>query len=198
MSWIPVAPKPGSLDLAKHRTLLGDWLATVPGLVAELARDELADITRLTEQIDALAKRIGERVRVIAPVLLAMPGGCGELTAAKIVGETAGGDSLQKRGGFRPPQRCSADSRLVGQHRRTGPHDPHRQSPTQRRPAPHRRHPNPASRPRTDLLPTPTRPRRFQHRGPTLPQTPTSPRLYSHLRTDHQKNHLTPCQTAAA
>jgi transposase len=83
------APKPGSLDLAKHRRLLGDWLATQPGLVAELARDELADITRLTEAINALAKRIGEQVRAIAPALLAMPG-CAELTAAKIIGETAG------------------------------------------------------------------------------------------------------------
>jgi transposase len=83
------APAPGSLDRAKHRELLAAWLATQPGLVAELARDELADITRLTEQIDALAKRVGERVRAIAPVLLALPG-CGELTAAKIVGETAG------------------------------------------------------------------------------------------------------------
>src|SRR3954447_15480367 len=82
-------PKPASLDLAKHRKLLGDWLAAQPGLVAELARDELADITRLTEAINTLAKRIGERVRVIAPALLAMPG-CGELTAAKIIGETAG------------------------------------------------------------------------------------------------------------
>jgi transposase len=83
------APKPASLDLTKHRRLLGDWLATQPGLVAELAREELADIARLTEAINALAKRISERVRAIAPALLAMPG-CGELTAAKIIGETAG------------------------------------------------------------------------------------------------------------
>jgi transposase len=83
------APKARSLDLVKHRRLLGDWLGTVDGLVAELARDELADITRLTEAINALAKRIGERVATVAPVLLAMPG-CGELTAAKLVGETAG------------------------------------------------------------------------------------------------------------
>jgi transposase len=83
------APKPRSLDLAKHRRLLGDWLDVQTGIVAELARDELADITRLTETINALAKRIGERVRAVAPVLLAMPG-CGELTAAKLVGETAG------------------------------------------------------------------------------------------------------------
>jgi transposase len=83
------APKPRSVDLAKHRRLLGDWLDTVPGLVAELARDELADITRLTDAINALAKRIGERVGQVAPALLATPG-YGELTAAKLIGETAG------------------------------------------------------------------------------------------------------------
>jgi transposase len=83
------APKPRSLDLAKHRTLLSRWLATQRGLVAELARDELADITRLTDSIDALAKRIGDRVHQVAPTLLALPG-CGELTAAKLVGEAAG------------------------------------------------------------------------------------------------------------
>ncbi|WP_456320167.1 IS110 family RNA-guided transposase [Mycolicibacterium vinylchloridicum] len=93
------APKPASLDLAKHRSLLGDWLSTQSGLVAELARDELADITRLTEVINALAKRIGERVRVIAPALLAIPG-CGELTAAKIIGETAGVSRFKSEAAF--------------------------------------------------------------------------------------------------
>lgn len=93
------APKPGSLDRAKHRNLLGRWLATQPGLVAELARDELADITRLTEAINALAIRIGERVRVVAPVLLAMPG-CGELTAAKLVGEAAGVTRFKSEAAF--------------------------------------------------------------------------------------------------
>jgi transposase len=93
------APKQGSLDLAKHRRLLGDWLLTVSGLVAELARDELADIIRLSETIDVLAKRIGERVRDIAPVLLALPG-CGELTAAKLVGETAGVTRFKSEAAF--------------------------------------------------------------------------------------------------
>lgn len=93
------APKPASLDLAKHRRILRDWLETKPGLVAELARDELADITRLTEEINTLAKRIGERVRVVAPALLAMPG-CGELTAAKILGETAGVTRFKSEAAF--------------------------------------------------------------------------------------------------
>jgi transposase len=93
------APKARSLDLAKHRHLLGDWLETQNGIVAELARDELADITRLTETINTLAKRIGERVRQIAPVLLALPG-CGELTAAKIVGESAGVSRFKSEAAF--------------------------------------------------------------------------------------------------
>ena len=93
------APKARSLDLAKHRRILGDWLAAVPGLVAELARDELADITRLTETINALAKRIGERVRAVARALLELPG-CGELTAAKLVGETAGVTRFKSEAAF--------------------------------------------------------------------------------------------------
>jgi transposase len=93
------APKARSLDLPKHRGLLGDWLDTQTGIVAELARDELADITRLTATINALAKRIGERVRAVAPVLLALPG-CGELTAAKLVGETAGVTRFKSEAAF--------------------------------------------------------------------------------------------------
>ncbi len=93
------APKPRSLDLAKHRGMLRTWLETVPGLVAELARDELADITRLTATINALAKRIGDRVRQVAPALLALPG-CGELTAAKLVGEVAGVNRFKSEAAF--------------------------------------------------------------------------------------------------
>lgn len=72
----------------KHRGPLDGWLAERPGLVAEIARDELSDITRQSELADALTKRIKTRVRAVAPTLMAMPG-CGELTAAKIVGEAA-------------------------------------------------------------------------------------------------------------
>lgn len=93
------APKARSLKLAKHRRMLGDWLQTQSSLVAELARDELADITRLTEQIDTLANRIGERIRAIAPALLAMPG-CGELTAAKLVAEAAGVTRFKSEAAF--------------------------------------------------------------------------------------------------
>ena len=79
----------GALNRAKHQQLLQQWLTPMAGLVAELAHAELDDICRLTAQVNALAARIGERVRELAPTLLALCG-CAELTAAKIVGETAG------------------------------------------------------------------------------------------------------------
>jgi transposase len=83
------APAPRSLNAAKHQQALRTWLDTQPGVVAEIARAELADIIRLTSEIDTLAKRLSTRVREVAPALLQIPG-CAELTAAKIVGETAG------------------------------------------------------------------------------------------------------------
>ena len=83
------SPKKGSMDRAKTHKVLAGWLCTLDGLLAELASDELADIVRLTAMINALAHRIGIAVQAVAPTLLALPG-CGELTAAKLVGESAG------------------------------------------------------------------------------------------------------------
>lgn len=92
-------PKPRCLDLAKHQQALAAWLHTQSGVVAELARAELADIIRLTGEINSLAKRLGARVREVAPKLLEIPG-CGELTAAKIVGEAAGVDRFKSEAAF--------------------------------------------------------------------------------------------------
>ena len=79
---------PGVLNYPKYRNALREWLADQPGIVAELALQELADITRLTEDINAMENRITDRVREVAPRLYEMPG-CGAVTAAKIMGETA-------------------------------------------------------------------------------------------------------------
>jgi transposase len=72
-----------------HRKALNDWLVTQQDLSAELARDELNDVSRLSEAVAQLEKRINALVAVAAPTLLALPG-CAELTAAKIISETAG------------------------------------------------------------------------------------------------------------
>jgi transposase len=93
------APKAGSLNIFKTQAALQIWLSTQPGLVAELARDELADITALTMQINALERRIAARVRATAPSLLTIVG-CAELTAAKLIGETAGVSRFRSEAAF--------------------------------------------------------------------------------------------------
>jgi transposase len=90
---------PASLNAAKHQQALRTWLDTRPGLIAEIARAELADIIRLTTEINALAKRLGERVHALAPTLLDLPG-CAELTAAKIIGEAAGVSRFKSEAAF--------------------------------------------------------------------------------------------------
>jgi transposase len=81
-------PSKASLDRAKTRTALVEQLACFEGLVAELARDILADIDRITGVINALERKISHRVEEQAAGLIGQ--GCGALTAAKIIGETAG------------------------------------------------------------------------------------------------------------
>ena len=82
-------PSKASLDRPKTRASLAEQLERFDGLVAELARDILADIDRVTQAIDALEMRISHRVEEQGAALIGLPG-CGPLTAAKILGETAG------------------------------------------------------------------------------------------------------------
>jgi transposase len=135
-------PAPRSLDSAKNQQTLQLWLDGQPGLVAELARAELADIIALTAQINALAKRIGARVREVAPKLLELPG-CGELTAAKIVGEAAAVSRFKFKSeaafachaGVAPIPVWSGNTEGQMRLSRSGNRQP------QRRPTHHRRHP---------------------------------------------------------
>jgi len=83
------APKARSLDLAKHQHLLRAWLVTLTGVVAEMAVDELDDVIALTARIKEFDKRLRVLVRREVPTLLELPG-CGELSAAKLLGESAG------------------------------------------------------------------------------------------------------------
>jgi transposase len=93
------APPKASLDRAKHRQILADRLATAPGIVAELAREELAEIGAYTAKIEVLTKRIEGLVARVAPTLLAMPG-VGALTAGKLVGEAAGVTRFKSEAAF--------------------------------------------------------------------------------------------------
>jgi transposase len=95
-SW---APKPKSLDLVKHQQILAGRLEGLPGLVAEFARDELADVIELTRRARELERRIAVLAAQATPALLALQG-VGFLTAAKIVGETAGVSRFRSEAAF--------------------------------------------------------------------------------------------------
>lgn len=93
------APASRKLNTAKHQHALAHWLITQSGTVAEIARAELADVIRLTAEITALAQRIAERAHEVAPTLLEITG-CGELMAAKLVGEAAGVTRFKSEAAF--------------------------------------------------------------------------------------------------
>jgi transposase len=96
-----LAPVPTSLDRVVVQDRLRAALEPLAAdsLVAEVALDVLADITRVSAQIRQLERRIAVAVQHTAPALLEVPG-CGALTAAKIVGETAGVDRFRSEACF--------------------------------------------------------------------------------------------------
>jgi transposase len=82
-------PPARGLDLVKQLDRAQARLEQLPpSTVRRIAMEELADIRALTGRINALEKEIAELVRAHAPQLLVLPG-CGPLTAAKLIGETA-------------------------------------------------------------------------------------------------------------
>jgi transposase len=93
------APPARSLDRLRVLATLEQRLADLPGMVARLARELLERVRALTTAINSLEREIGRLVRPLAPTLLALLG-CGVLTAAKLVGETAGVQRFRSRAAF--------------------------------------------------------------------------------------------------
>lgn len=93
------AVDPADLTTGKHQRLLHGWLSTQCDLLAEIATAELDDVVRLSAQIKTMTTRIRARVPAVAPALLAIPG-CAELTAAKIIAETAGVTRFRNEAAF--------------------------------------------------------------------------------------------------
>ena len=76
----------------RRKKVVGDLLVELDrfdGVVVRITRYHLKRCEELNEQITVLEKELRELVRGLAPSLLAIPG-CGVLSAAVIVGETAG------------------------------------------------------------------------------------------------------------
>jgi transposase len=82
-------PRPRSLDRAHVLAALETDLAGRAGVVARIARELVVDIAALTRRILVLEREIDGLVRTLAPRTLALAG-CGSLSAAKALGETAG------------------------------------------------------------------------------------------------------------
>lgn len=92
-------PPARSLDRARVLDRLEDELASRREPVARFARDLLIRIRELTGAIDALEREIRPLAGQVAPSLLALVG-CGPLTAAKLVGQTAGVGRFRSRAAF--------------------------------------------------------------------------------------------------
>jgi transposase len=107
--------RPRGLRTDRIVDLVDQRLSDMQGTVAMIAREILERIHELNQRVKELEHQIAILVAQIAPALLAIPG-CGALTAAKIVGETAGvrrfrGKSAYARwNGTAPQPACSGNT----------------------------------------------------------------------------------------
>jgi len=91
--------RPRGLRSRKGVNLVAAFLADRDGLVARIARELLERVAELNDRAQDLEREITRIVTTLAPSLLQIPG-CGALTAAKIVGETAGAERFRSRAAY--------------------------------------------------------------------------------------------------
>ena len=89
----------GALDRKVMLDRIAERLQAHQGLVAEIAGQLVEDIRERTVRVNSLERRIGGLMADLAPSLLLLEG-CGGLTAAKIVGETADVSRFRSRGAY--------------------------------------------------------------------------------------------------
>lgn len=92
-------PVARGLDRAVVLAALETRLTDAPGTVGRLARELVVRIRELTATINELEREIARLVADLAPTLLALVG-CGSLTAAKLIGETAGIGRFRSKAAF--------------------------------------------------------------------------------------------------
>nr|AIU93564.1 hypothetical protein LRS1606.130 [Rhodococcus sp. NS1] len=78
---------------------LADRIMEFTGVVAQIAGELLQRCRQMTRRIDDLEQQIRDRIRVLAPSLLTIPG-CGVLSAAVIIGETAGAHRFRSKDAY--------------------------------------------------------------------------------------------------
>jgi transposase len=112
--------KPGSLNQRRVLDRVDRRLRKLPaGARVRVAREQVAQIRSLNRQTDALKRELLELVKAHRPQLLAETG-CGPLTAAILIGRTAGAERFRSDAGFAlqagtAPIPCSSGQRQ--QHR---------------------------------------------------------------------------------
>jgi transposase len=89
----------GGLDRSRVLAELSSRLQVHQGVIASVARELVSRIEEITSRARELENQIKEMVARLAPTLLALRG-CGALTAAKILGETAGIDRFASKAAF--------------------------------------------------------------------------------------------------
>jgi transposase len=92
-------PKARSLDRISVLDQVEARIAGLEGTVARLAHTLTGRCRELTAQINELTAELTGLICVQAPALIAIPG-CGALTAAKILGETAGVDRFRSKDAY--------------------------------------------------------------------------------------------------
>jgi transposase len=92
-----VAPR--SLGRAATLARIEQQLTGTDGVVASIARDRLEEIRRLNTKIHQLEREIESLAKKVAPSLLELQG-CGPLTAAKLIGETARAGRYRSKSAF--------------------------------------------------------------------------------------------------
>ena len=133
-------PKARSLDRLAILDKVSAHLDPFTGTVVRLARGLLDRCRALTKQINELTAEITTLVADMAPSLIAIPG-CGAITAAKILGETAGVDRFRSKDAY-ARHNGTAPMPVWSSNRA----QPYRESPTQRGPAPARADPGALAR----------------------------------------------------
>jgi transposase len=93
-------PASSAFNTAATRTRLHRWLVAQQGVEADLARMVLDHIDQLCTLISELTRRIEQITIELAPEKLLTLPGCGPLTAAKILAETAGADRFRSEACF--------------------------------------------------------------------------------------------------
>jgi transposase len=92
-------PAGRALNRLRNLDMLAERLAALEGTVARIAHDLVDRCRTLTIEINELEREITSLVEQLAPSLVAICG-CGPLTAAKILGETAGVERFKSKDAY--------------------------------------------------------------------------------------------------